>query len=341
MKRVRILAAVFLVSLLCQSFALGAAPAADERWTRTEDGGYVTIRVPAASDPQTVDVFQLAVRYADTQEPVALSSTYLDGYLFATVPASEAGRPLEVFQGTQPVWTDLEQPYLAVQGASELNIRGVIFGDKAGRLKQDAPLTRAEAAVIAARLLDLRPSGDPGYRDVSPEDWFYEAVRYVYDRGLMNGITSTTFGPNRTTERGMIVTILYRLEGEPTVGASTFSDVASNFYYTDAIAWAAENDIVNGYPDGTFRPGQAITRQEMATILYRYASYKGYDVSASASLSGYTDAAQVGAYAADAMAWANATGLVTGTTVTTLTPTGGATRAQVATILMRFLNTLA
>jgi len=94
MKRVRILAAVFLVSLLCQSFALGAAPAADERWTRTEDGGgYVTIRVPAASDSQTADVFQLAVRYADTQEPVALSSTYLDGYLFATVPASEAGRP--------------------------------------------------------------------------------------------------------------------------------------------------------------------------------------------------------------------------------------------------------
>ena len=169
MKRVRILAAVFLVSLLCQSFALGAAPAADERWTRTEDGGgYVTIRVPAASDPQTADVFQLAVRYADTQEPVALSSTYLDGYLFATVPASEAGRPLEVFLGTQPVWTDLEQPYLAVQGASELNIRGVIFGDRAGRLKQDAPLTRAEAAVIAARLLDLRPSGDPGYRDISP-----------------------------------------------------------------------------------------------------------------------------------------------------------------------------
>ena len=179
------------------------------------------------------------------------------------------------------------------------------------------------------------------FTDVSVSDWFYEAVRYVYDRGLMNGITSTTFGPNRTTERGMIVTILYRLEGEPTVGASTFSDVASNFYYTDAIAWAAENDIVNGYPDGTFRPGQAITRQEMATILYRYASYRGYDVSASASLSGYTDAAQVGAYAADAMAWANATGLVTGTTVTTLTPTGGATRAQVATILMRFLNTLA
>ncbi len=179
------------------------------------------------------------------------------------------------------------------------------------------------------------------FTDVSVSDWFYEAVRYVYDRGLMNGITSTTFGPNRTTERGMIVTILYRLEGEPTVGASTFSDVASNFYYTDAIAWAAENDIVNGYPDGTFRPGQAITRQEMATILYRYASYRGYDVSASASLIGYTDAAQVGAYAADAMAWANATGLVTGTTVTTLTPTGGATRAQVATILMRFLNTLA
>ena len=210
MKRVRILAAVFLVSLLCESFALGAAPAADERWTRTEDGGgYVTIRVPAASDSQTADVFQLAVRYADTQEPVALSSTYLDGYLFATVPASEAGRPLEVFRGTQPVWTDLEQPYLAVQGASELNIRGVIFGDKAGRLKQDAPLTRAEAAVIAARLLDLRPSGDPGYRDVSPEDWFYEAVSALSAIGL--GPDGGLFEPDRPVTRAEATVLMARL----------------------------------------------------------------------------------------------------------------------------------
>ena len=147
MRCVRILTAVLLVSLLCQGSALGAAAVPDEHWSRTEgDGDYVTIRVPAASDLQTADTFLLAVRYADTLEPVALSSVYLDGFLFATVPAADADRPLEVFRGDQPVWTDLEQSYLAVQGADDLNIRGVILGDQAGRLKQDEPLTRAPAA---------------------------------------------------------------------------------------------------------------------------------------------------------------------------------------------------
>lgn len=210
MRRVRILTAVLLVSLLCQGSALGAAAVPDEHWSRTEgDGDYVTIRVPAASDLQTADTFLLAVRYADTLEPVALSSVYLDGFLFATVPAADADRPLEVFRGDQPVWTDLEQSYLAVQGADDLNIRGVILGDQAGRLKQDEPLTRAEAAVIAARLLDLQPAGDPGYRDLSPEDWCYEAVSAVKAIGL--GVDGDLLEPGQSVSRAEATVLMATL----------------------------------------------------------------------------------------------------------------------------------
>ena len=210
MRRIRILAAVLLVSLLCQGFPLGAAEAADNSWRRAEgDGSYVTIRVPAPSGLQLTDTFYLSVRYADTQEPVALSSVYLDGYLFATVPAADADRPLEVFQGTQPVWTDLEQQYLAAQGASDLNIRGVILGDQAGRLKQDDPLTRAEAAVIAARLLALQPAGDPGYRDVAPEDWFWEAASAVKAIGL--GAEGDLLNPDQPVSRAEATVMMAKL----------------------------------------------------------------------------------------------------------------------------------
>ncbi len=189
------------------------------------------------------------------------------------------------------------------------------------------------------------PSGESGsalpFTDVSTGDWFYEAVRYVYENGLMNGTTEMTFAPNATTTRGMIVTILYRLEGEPAVSDGSFTDVASGAYYADAIAWAAANGIVTGYGDGRFGPNDTITREQMATILYRYAAYKGYSVTSSGSLSGYGDAAQVSAYAEEAMAWANGANLVTGTTATTLSPRGSATRAQVATILMRFAGSFA
>ena len=117
--------------------------------------------------------------------------------------------------------------------------------------------------------------------------------------------------------------------------------MASNAYYANAIAWASANGIVNGYGNGTFQPNRAISREEMATILYRYASYKGYSVTTNGSLSGYTDADQVSAYALEAMRWANENNLVTGTTVTTLAPTTGSTRAVAATILMRFINSFA
>lgn len=179
------------------------------------------------------------------------------------------------------------------------------------------------------------------FTDVNTDDWFAEAVQYVLDNEIMNGTSATTFGPNTTTTRGMIVTILYRLEGEPDAAASSFTDVASNMYYADAINWAAANGIVNGVSEISFAPDNQITREQMAAILYRYAQFKGYDVTASNDLSSYTDASQISEYATTAMQWANAEELITGRTSTTLAPQGTATRAEVATILMRFCENIA
>ena len=179
------------------------------------------------------------------------------------------------------------------------------------------------------------------FTDVASSEWYYEAVQYVYNNELMNGMSATTFEPNSTTTRGMIVTMLYRLENEPTAASAGFSDVAEGQWYTDAVNWAAANNIVNGYGDGQFGPTDTITREQMMAILYRYAQYKGYDVTASADLSAYTDAANISSYAVSAMQWAVSEGLINGITDTTLVPGGSATRAQVAAILMRFCENVA
>ena len=184
------------------------------------------------------------------------------------------------------------------------------------------------------------PDEEP-FTDVADSAWFADAVQYVYENGMMNGVSATLFGPDMTTNRAMIVTILHRLEGEPTAEASDFTDVADGMYYADAIDWAAANGIVNGVSETRFAPNDPITREQMAAILYRYAQFKGYDVTASADLSAFADASQISAYAAAAMQWANGAGLITGVTDTTLNPQGSATRAQVATILMRFCEDIA
>ena len=179
------------------------------------------------------------------------------------------------------------------------------------------------------------------FHDVAEGDWFYDAVRYAYETGLMDGVGDNLFAPNSETTRAQLVTILYRLAGEPEPGGgSGFSDVAAGTWYTDAVAWAAENGIVNGTTDTTFAPGEDITREQLVTVLYRYAESKGNDVSASADLSGYPDAGQVQDYAQPAMAWAVAEGIVEGMDGN-LNPAGNATRAQIATILMRFCEGVA
>ena len=184
-------------------------------------------------------------------------------------------------------------------------------------------------------------SGKEPFADVADTAWYADAVQYVYENGMMNGTSATAFSPDATTTRAMIVTILYRLEGEPAAEASGFTDVAANAYYADAVAWAQANDIVNGVSATSFAPDNVITREQMAAILYRYAQYKGYDISASNSLNAFADASQISSYAVAAMQWANGNGLINGVTGTTLAPQGSATRAQVATILMRFCEDVA
>lgn len=191
------------------------------------------------------------------------------------------------------------------------------------------------AVTVNAVFVPKQPEQLP-FTDVGEKDWFREAVDYVYRAGLMSGTGDTTFSPETVTTRGMVVTILHRYEGTPAAAPSNFPDVPLEQYYTEAVAWAAANGVVNGYDNGSFMPDQAITREQMAAILYRYAQYKGMDVSGRADLSAFADADQVSGYAVDAMAWANHAGLINGMGDHTLQPKGSATRAQVAAILMRF-----
>ncbi len=173
------------------------------------------------------------------------------------------------------------------------------------------------------------------FTDVPANHWAVAAIQYVYDNGLMTGISANEFAPEATTTRAMIVSILARLEGVTSAEAAGFTDVSDEWYAT-AVNWAANVGVVNGYEDNTFRPNQPITREQLATILMNYAAYKGEDVSARADLSNYTD--QPSAWATETMQWAVAEGLISGVTNTQLQPQGNATRAQVAAILQRFLE---
>ena len=171
--------------------------------------------------------------------------------------------------------------------------------------------------------------------DVAPNAWYKDAVQYAYDNGLMTGVSANEFAPDATTTRGMIVSMLARLEGVESANDAGFADVSDEWYAT-AVNWAASVGVVNGYEDNTFRPNDAITREQLAAILMNYSAYKGEDVSARADLSAYTD--QPSAWAEETMSWAVAEGLITGVTADTLQPQGAATRAQVAAILQRFLS---
>ena len=211
------------------------------------------------------------------------------------------------------------------------------YADK-GLTKKITSVKLDANTTVYAKWTEAPVSGLP-FGDVKSADWFYNDVKYVYEKGMMAGTAADVFAPNATTTRAMIVTILYRLEGSPAVtGTSSFVDVPAGQWYTDAVNWAAANQIVKGTSATTFAPNDSITREQMAAILYRYAQYKGYDVTKKADLSGYSDNGQVSAYAKDALAWANAAKLINGVTNTTLAPQGNATRAQVSAILHRFCD---
>lgn len=201
------------------------------------------------------------------------------------------------------------------------------------------PASQVWVEVVFAASIDDpdTPLADLPFLDVPAGAWYESAVSYVYKKNIMSGTGETLFSPTVTTTRGMIVSILYRLEGSPDVsGTPAFTDVASDQWYSNAVVWASAHGIVDGYGNGKFGPNDTITREQMASILYRYAQFKKCDVTASADLSGYADAEHISSWARSAMAWANAEGLITGTSNATLNPTGFASRAEVASILMRF-----
>lgn len=179
------------------------------------------------------------------------------------------------------------------------------------------------------------------FTDVNENDWYYDAVKYVYANGLMSGVSDTTFAPNANTTRGMIVTVLYRMENQPNVTIdNSFKDVKSTDYYGNAIYWAKQNNIVSGYNSTTFAPNDNITREQIAAILYRYAAYKGYSVDKTSDLSNFNDTSNISNYALTPIKWAVSSGLISGMGDSTISPLGNASRAQIATILMRFIENL-
>lgn len=175
------------------------------------------------------------------------------------------------------------------------------------------------------------------FNDVAYTSWYYDAVKFVYDKGIMDGVSYYKFAPDATITRGMVVTMLWRMAGEPYEAAAGFTDVAAGRYYTTAVAWAARNGIVEGMTATTFAPDQAITREQLASILYRYAKWLGFSGYGS-DISGYTDAGKVSSYAYDAMSWAVRSGVVTGTSARVLDPQGTASRAAAAQMFMNFYN---
>ena len=180
------------------------------------------------------------------------------------------------------------------------------------------------------------------FTDVPAGSWYYGAAAYAYNNGLFAGTTATTFAPDMTMTRAMLVSVLWRLAGEPAPkGTNTFDDMPDGTWYTDAVTWAAENGVVAGIGNGRFDPDGSVTREQTAVILFNYAQSKGYDVSARADLSAFPDAGSVSDWAQSALAWANASGLISGAvrgTQTILNPQGSASRAQVAMILMGYVE---
>lgn len=176
------------------------------------------------------------------------------------------------------------------------------------------------------------------FKDVDTGKWYHVSIDYVLTHSIMNGVSGTSFAPNSNLTRGMLVQILFNLEGKPQSASTSFSDVKADAWYAKAVGWAAANKVVTGYADGTFRPNAAVTREQAAAILYRYAQSKGIDVSVGedTNILSYADALQASEYAISALQWAVGAGVLNGKSGNLLAPTGTATRAEIAVIMQRW-----
>ncbi len=195
----------------------------------------------------------------------------------------------------------------------------------------------AAASIFAACGSASAAQGVFSFQDVSSNAWYREATVYAWYQGLFSGTSSVTFEPETTMNRAMLVTVLYSLNGSPTVeGTAPFTDIPNGAWYQKPVIWAWQNGITSGTSATTFSPQASLTREQLVALLYQYAKLQGYDTSSRSSLPPYTDMTAVSGYALEAFQWAVSTGIITGTSASTLSPTAGATRAQVAQILMQF-----
>ncbi len=299
--------------------------------------GTATITVTTVDGGFTADCTVTVSRYSTGGGP----TTYA-----VTAPDAENGTvrvsPSRASRGTTVTITVTPDEGYELESLTVLDSRDneIPLTDKGdGKYTFTMPAGRV---TVEASFAEIAPEPLP-FADVDDGDWFADAVRFVYENGMMLGVSETDFAPHSTTSRSMIVTILYRLEGEPVVDyAMDFTDVAEGEWYTEAVRWAASESIVGGYGGGLFGADDAVTREQLAAILYRYAVYKGYDVSIGedTNILSYADFADLSEYAIPAMQWACGAGIVNGTSESTLTPQGEATRAQVAAMLMRFCESI-
>lgn len=221
-----------------------------------------------------------------------------------------------------------------VFGFGMVVINGVVDDDG-----NDIDMAGNEPVIIKSILSESIPvGGDTRYMpfaDVQPGTWYYEDVYYCYDNGIMNGVETYRFGPEEPITRGMIVAILWRNEGSPYASGKSFKDVAEGMYYSEAVKWAISKGIITGYGDGTFRPDEEVSLEELGAIMFRYAAHKNLDTTARGGLSVYADSDEIGQWAKSAMSWAEAYGMIDGIVGGRLKPAGAATRAQAAAMLAR------
>lgn len=269
-----------------------------------------TVTVPTAENG-TITADKATAQEGDT---VTLTARPAEGYVLQSLTATCAAAA----PGTVPLQEKGEGIYTFAMPAGDVTVTGT----------------------FALEEEEEEPWPPFPFTDVPETMWYYDSVYYVYAHGLMNGTAATLFSPGNPTTRGMLVTILYRMEGSPQgAGWGPFTDVPPGAYYAQPIAWAAWNGIVNGITSTTFAPDRNVTREQMAAILYRYTAWKGWDVSQQGNLFQFTDWQKVQAYARTPLAWAVAAGLIQGKENQRLDPGGPATRAEVATILQRFHST--
>lgn len=254
----------------------------------------------------------------------------------------------EMENGNRVVVYDKDKPYGSLPSAVrdgcvfcgwKINSTGTLLsaGDIASKSLRLTALWENGSTPLPTDVHSKHPSD--AFDDIGEDFWARDAIDFVVEKGLFNGTSANTFSPDRIMTRGMLVTVLYRLSGSPSVDGMShpFSDLEHNAYY-DAIVWGSNMRIANGWADGRFCPDDPLTRQQLATFLLRYARFRGCDTDLFADLSVYSDDDLIAEYADEPLSWAVAAGIINGTSATTLSPQAGATRAQVATMLMRFVN---